>query len=139
MVTAAIEWACLDKDAKASLPPDLTPSLLPGAHHCCARHPNGCICTRLPGHTGRHAAGTGSHIIVVWSDPASEEPTNAEFDAAVERAAQVIARGCQVCSGGLVVPTGVEYLGATEYGGCSDCYGLAAQVVQVVIHPKEDT
>ena len=61
------------------------------------------------------------------------------FAAARERAAQVIARDCQVCSGGLVVPTGVEYLGATEYGGCSDCYGLAAQIVQVVLHPKEDT
>ena len=24
-------------------------------------------------------------------------------------------------------------------GGCSDCYGLAAQIVQVVLHPKEDT
>ena len=65
--------------------------------------------------------------------------TQEELDAAVERAAQVIARDCQVCSGGLVVPTGVEYLGATEYGGCSDCYGLAAQIVQFVLHPKEDT
>ena len=74
MVTAAIEWACLDKDAKASLPPDLTPSLLPGAGRCNAwYHPHGLICTRLSGHTGRHAAGDGDFIVAVWGDPACDE------------------------------------------------------------------
>lgn len=137
-MTAVNEWSRWDEGGPTSPIPDLTPSAHTMAP-CCGAGWRGLVCTRLPGHTGRHAAGDGSCIVAVWADPASEEPTNAEFDAAVERAAQVIARDCQVCSGGLVVPTGVEYLGATEYGGCSDCYGLAAQIVQVVLHPKEDT
>ena len=33
-------------------------------------HPHGLICTRLPGHTGRHAAGDGDFIVAVWGDPA---------------------------------------------------------------------
>ena len=51
-----------------ALPPDLTPLLPPGSRHCCAGW-RGLVCTRLPGHTGRHAAGDGQHIVGVWADP----------------------------------------------------------------------
>ena len=69
-MNAAIEWSPRDEGGPTSLPPDLTPSLMPGARHCCAEHPHSLICTRLPGHTGRHAAGDGDFIIAVWGDPA---------------------------------------------------------------------
>ena len=69
-VNAAIEWSRWDEGGPTSLPPDLTPSLLPAARLCCADHPHGLICTRLPGHTGRHAAGDGDFIVAVWGDPA---------------------------------------------------------------------
>ena len=71
MVTAVNEWSRWDEGGPTSLPPDLTPRLLPGARHCRAwHHPHGLICTRLLGHTGRHAAGDGDFIVAVWGDPA---------------------------------------------------------------------
>ena len=69
-VNAAIEWSRWDEGGPTSLPPDLTPSLLLGARYCCADHPYGLRCTRLTGHTGRHAAGDGDFIVAVWGDPA---------------------------------------------------------------------
>jgi hypothetical protein len=45
------------------LPPDLTPD---GATWCREFSALGWLCTRAPSHTGRHAAGTGDHIIAVW-------------------------------------------------------------------------
>ena len=69
-INAAIEWSLWDEGGPTSLPPDLTPSLLPVARLCCADQPHGLICTRLPGHTGRHAAGDGDFIVAVWGDPA---------------------------------------------------------------------
>lgn len=33
---------------------------------CEERHPVACVCTRLPNHTGRHAAGNGDHVVAVW-------------------------------------------------------------------------
>lgn len=45
------------------LPPDYTPDDdLPQ----CGAWRNGYGCTRQPGHTGRHAAGTGERIVAVW-------------------------------------------------------------------------
>ena len=65
------DWCRWDEDGPIVLPPDLTPWLLPGARHCNARHhSHGLNCTRLPWHTGRHAAGDGTHIVAVWADPA---------------------------------------------------------------------
>lgn len=71
-MSAPIEWSRWfrwDEGGPTSLPPDLT-SRMPGARHCCAEHPHGLVCTRLPGHTGRHAAGDGDFIVAVWGDPA---------------------------------------------------------------------
>jgi hypothetical protein len=46
------------------LPPDFTPNL---GRSCAAQTaPDGFVCTRLPGHTGRHAAGDSHHIVAVW-------------------------------------------------------------------------
>ena len=61
------------------------------------------------------------------NDRASEAPTGAEFDAAVERAVRVLARDCQVCS---------EYLRMAECGGCPDCYSLATRIVSDVLLPE---
>ena len=69
-MSAPIEWSRWDEGGRTSLPPDLTPSLIPGARHCCADHPHGLSCTRRAGHTGRHAAGDGDVIVAVWGDPA---------------------------------------------------------------------
>ena len=70
MVTAVNEWSRWDEGGPYELPPDLTP-WRPGAGHCGAwQHPHGLICSRLPGHTGRHAAGDGEFIVAVWGDPA---------------------------------------------------------------------
>lgn len=48
--------------------PDLTPNWLPkGRRSCPSSHSRwGYFCTRLEDHTGRHAAGTGFHIVAVW-------------------------------------------------------------------------
>lgn len=46
------------------LVPDLTP---PEAEPCGTTHERSFICTRRPGHTGRHAAGDGAHVIAAWS------------------------------------------------------------------------
>lgn len=67
--TNSRDWCRFDEDGPYALPPDTTPSLLPGSRHCCAGW-RGLICTRLPGHTGRHAAGDGDFIVAVWADPA---------------------------------------------------------------------
>ena len=48
--------------------PDLTPNSLPAGRESCpavSRHM--FLCTRLAGHTGRHAAGTGERIVGVWA------------------------------------------------------------------------
>ena len=69
MVTAVNEWSLWDEGGPTNLPPDLTPS----AHTmtpCCGAGWRGLVCTRLRGHTGRHAAGDGQHIVAVWGDPA---------------------------------------------------------------------
>lgn len=56
--------------------PDLTDHC-PGPY-CRARHEDGWVCTRLRGHTGRHAAGTGEWIRMVWGErytpPVSDVP-----------------------------------------------------------------
>ena len=47
-------------------PPDLTSRRL-NVETCWARYPGRLFtCTRRTGHTGRHAAGTGAHIVAVW-------------------------------------------------------------------------
>ena len=70
VVSAVNEWSLWGEGGPTNLPPDLTPLLLPGVRHCRADHPHGLICTRLLGHTGRHAAGDGDFILAVWADPA---------------------------------------------------------------------
>ena len=55
-MNAAIEWSLWDEGGPTALPPDLTPWLPFGEPHCGAANSRGLICTRLPGHTGRHAA-----------------------------------------------------------------------------------
>lgn len=47
---------------------DLTPSNLTVEELCACEDEDGFVCTRLPDHTGRHAAGNGDQIISVWSD-----------------------------------------------------------------------
>jgi hypothetical protein len=40
-----------------------------GQHHePCGAQGEAFICTRRRGHTGRHAASNGSHIVAVWDD-----------------------------------------------------------------------
>lgn len=67
--TNSREWSLWSEGGPYALPPDNTPSLLPVARLCCAGW-RGFVCTRLPGHTGRHAAGEGDFIVAVWGDPA---------------------------------------------------------------------
>ena len=50
-------WMATGED----LPPDLTSGPV-----CCRAQWGRWVCTRRPGHTGRHAAGTGTHIVAVW-------------------------------------------------------------------------
>ena len=66
---AAIEWSPWSEGGPASPIPDLTPSAHTMAP-CCGAGWRGLVCTRLRGHTGRHAAGDGQHIVAVWGDPA---------------------------------------------------------------------
>jgi hypothetical protein len=47
-----------------ALPPDLTPTLV--AFVCEVGRWRGWYCSRARGHTGRHAAGNGTHIVAVW-------------------------------------------------------------------------
>lgn len=71
MVTPVNKWSRRDDGGPYELTLNLTPPLLPGARHCNAWHPQrGLICTRPPGHTGRHAAGDGDFILAVWGGPA---------------------------------------------------------------------
>ena len=92
-MNAAIEWSRWDEGGRTSLPPDLTSWLPFGELHCGATNSRGLICTRLPGHTGRHAAGDGEFIVAVWGDPASRSYTPQflanVFAAARERAADL--------------------------------------------------
>ena len=69
-MSATCEWSRWDEGGPTALPPDLTPWLPFGEPHCGATNSRGLICTRLPGHTGRHAAGDGDFIVAVWGDPA---------------------------------------------------------------------
>ena len=70
VMSAPIEWSRWDEGGPTALPPDLTPWLPFGEPACGAANSRGLICTRLPGHTGRHAAGDGDFIVAVWGDPA---------------------------------------------------------------------
>lgn len=65
------EWDRFDAGDDVELPPDLTPasSITGGCPQQWVRmdRPNVVwACTRPGGHTGRHAAGTGTHIVAVW-------------------------------------------------------------------------
>lgn len=52
-------------DSGATHTPDPTPNLI--GPYCQAQHPEGPVCTRLPLHTGRHAAANGEgFVIAVW-------------------------------------------------------------------------
>lgn len=69
MVSAVNEWSLWSEGGPTAPIPDLTPAphtMTP----CCSAGWRGLVCTRLPGHTGRHAAGDGQHIVAVWADPA---------------------------------------------------------------------
>lgn len=46
--------------------PDLTRGLTRWPYTCPGRSPNGRVCTRRAPHTGRHAAGDGTHVTAVW-------------------------------------------------------------------------
>ena len=76
-MNAAIEWSRWDEGGPTSLPPDLTPWLPFGEPHCGAANSRGLICTRLPGHTGRHALTTREAYSLVTHD---EPVTDAEVD-----------------------------------------------------------
>lgn len=80
--TNSREWSPWSEGGPTAPIPDLTPSAHTMAP-CCGAGWRGFVCTRLPGHTGRHAAGDGQHIVAVWADPTSEAATTAGFDAAV--------------------------------------------------------
>lgn len=56
------EWDYFEGDDTAVVY-DLTTA----RQECGTEHPRGVICTRLLGHTGRHAAGDGDLIVAVWS------------------------------------------------------------------------
>lgn len=65
------EWAATGEWREELLPPDTTVRPINLDTWCGAVAPHTfsvLVCTRLPGHTGRHAAGTGWRIIAVWGD-----------------------------------------------------------------------
>jgi hypothetical protein len=63
---AATAWIRGDEHAPDWVP-DLTIQLARDRPCCKAREGRkGFICTRLLGHTGRHAAGDGERIVAVW-------------------------------------------------------------------------
>ena len=67
--TNSREWSPWSEGGPTAPIPDLTPSAHTMAP-CCGAGWRGLVCTRLRGHTGRHAAGDGQHIVAVWGDPA---------------------------------------------------------------------
>jgi hypothetical protein len=77
---ASWELGLSDGEKLRTLPPDLL-AYLNGAPVCGAG--TRVICTRLPGHMGRHAAGNGVYIVAVWPD---EELSGADRDRRVEAA-----------------------------------------------------
>jgi len=77
---ASWEFGLSDGEKLRILPPDLL-AYLNGGPICGATAR--VTCTRLPSHTGRHAAGNGVYIIAVWPD---EEPSGADRDRRVEAA-----------------------------------------------------
>jgi hypothetical protein len=69
---AGYTWTVHDSGVqRENLPPDLT---LINSVVCPGRHPVGYWCTRPEGHTGRHAAGNGTHILAVWPCNLCHEP-----------------------------------------------------------------
>ena len=66
------EWSIHDIDPavrRSVLPPNLLLQVRRGSEgQCCSAEHTGTrfLCTRLPGHTGQHAAGAGMHILAVW-------------------------------------------------------------------------
>jgi len=76
---ASWELGLSDGEKRRTLPPDLLAYVTRGLCGAGAR----VTCTRLPGHTGRHAAGNGVYIVAVWPD---EEPSGADRDRRVEAA-----------------------------------------------------
>lgn len=68
-----LEWCWLDSDAPTVLDP-AGYSEWPGWVVCGAESPQyrrnsystHVVCTRMAGHSGRHAASTGAEIIAVW-------------------------------------------------------------------------
>jgi hypothetical protein len=65
-VRAATAWIRGDEHAPDWVP-DLTTGLARDRPYCKAREPRKDFwCTRLLGHTGRHAAGDGTRIVAVW-------------------------------------------------------------------------
>ena len=70
--TNSREWSPWSEGGPTAPIPDLTPSAHTMAP-CCGAGWRGLVCTRLPWHTGRHAAGDGDFIVAVWGDPACDE------------------------------------------------------------------
>lgn len=60
------EWEVADEESVLDCPPDFTG--LRGCYQRCneVQGDDDWVCTRIPGHTGRHAAGDGEHINAVW-------------------------------------------------------------------------
>ena len=63
-MSTAAGWLYENDEQVPTLPPDYTP--LNGPHCNDEAGAEGWTCTRIPGHTGRHAAGDGEHILAVW-------------------------------------------------------------------------
>lgn len=59
-------WSVENPELVPGLPPDTTRGRWP--HLCTARVRSDWACTRIAGHTGRHAAGDGEHVVAVWGD-----------------------------------------------------------------------
>jgi hypothetical protein len=60
-------WGAPEDDEAGLLPPDPLPTLRePYCEHSGDGEFGWYTCTRLPGHTGRHAASDGELIVAVW-------------------------------------------------------------------------
>ena len=65
-MSAAMEWYVCDEGAPHDVP-DFTPNTDDYGIYCAAGNERGYgLCSRMNGHTGRHAAGDTYNIIAVW-------------------------------------------------------------------------
>lgn len=66
-----VSWEVNSESDPGTLPPDLMP--YNETYETCDAEWGDWYCTRIRGHTGRHAAGTGAVIVAVWHSGMEEQ------------------------------------------------------------------